>query len=124
VADAASRRVFHENGVGQKARQTDDNPNRSAANTGNLAASFAAAKQVTADALGESARTFGAQTDSGRYNGRIIAETTHHIVQRLSAQTAVAHMKHLLERLPQAGDNVAIAYANDRATVREIRERT
>jgi antirestriction protein ArdC len=123
VADAANRRAFDENGVGQKARQTDDNSNRSAANTGNLAASFAAAKQVTADALGESARTFGAQTDSGRYNGRIIGETAHHVVQRLSPQTAVAHMKHLLEHLPHAGDNVAIAYSNDHAQVRDIRER-
>src|SRR6202167_579094 len=124
VADAAHRQAFHENGVGQKARQTDDNPNRSAANTGNLTASFAAAKQITADALGESARTFGAQTDSGRYNGRIIGETAHHVVQRLSPRTAVAHMKHLLAHLPQAGDNVAIAYSNDHAIVRDLRERS
>jgi len=123
VADALHRQAFHENGIAQKAHQTDDNPNRSAANTGNLAASFAAAKQITADALGESARTFGAQTDSGRYNGRIIGETAHHVVQRLSLQTAVAHMKHLLEHLPRVGDNVAIAYSNDHGLVRDIRER-
>jgi hypothetical protein len=123
VADTAHRQAFHENGVGQKAHQTDDNPDRSAANTGNLAASFAAAKQITADALGESARTFGAQTASGRYNGRIIGETAHHVVQRLSPLTAVAHMKHLLEHLPHAGDNVTIAYSNDRALVRDIRQR-
>jgi hypothetical protein len=123
VADAANRRASHENGVGQTARQTDDNTNRSAVNTGDLAASFAAAKQVTTDALGESARTFRAQTGSGRYNGRIIGETAHHVVQRLSPQTAVAHMKHLLEHLPHAGDNVAIAYSNDHAQVRDIRER-
>jgi len=123
VADVANRRAFHENGVGQKNRQTDDSPDRSAANTGNLAASFAAAKQITADALGESARTFGAQTDSGRYSGRIIGETAHHVVQRLSPRTAVAHMKHLLENPPHAGDNVAIAYSNDHGLVRDIRER-
>jgi hypothetical protein len=52
VADVAHRQAFHENGEGQKTRQADDSPNRSAANTGNLAASFAAAKQITADALG------------------------------------------------------------------------
>jgi hypothetical protein len=124
VADTAHRQAFHENGAGQIARQTEDIPNRSAANTGNLAASFAAAKQVTADALqGESARTFAAQTDSGRYNGRIIGQTAHHVVQRLSPRTAVAHMKHLLEHLPHAGDNVAIAYSNDHAIVRDLRER-
>ena len=124
VADVANRRAFHENSVGQKNRQTDDSPDRSRANTGNLAASFAAAKQITADALGESARTFGAQTDSGRYNGRIIGETAHHVIQRLSPRTAVAHMKHLLERLPQAGDNIEIAYSNDHAIVRHLRERS
>ena len=123
VAEVSNRQGFHENGVGQKARQTDEKPNRSAANTGNLAASFAAAKQITADALGESARTFGAQTDSGRYQGRIIGETAHHVVQRLSPRTAVAHMKHLLEHPPLAGDNVAIAYSNDHGLVRDIRER-
>jgi hypothetical protein len=65
----------------------------------------------------------GAQADSGRYNGRIIGETAHHVVQRLSPRTAVAHSKHLLENLPQAGDNVAIAYSNDHATVWDLRER-
>lgn len=107
----------------QNARETDANPNRSAANFGELAASFAAAKAITAGALGESARTFRAQTESGRYNGRIIGETTHHVVQRLSLQTAVAHMKHLLEHLPDSGANVAIAYSNDHAQVRDLRER-
>ncbi|HUI78234.1 MAG TPA: hypothetical protein VLY24_09965, partial [Bryobacteraceae bacterium] len=122
VVDASHRQAFQENGGGQKARQTDDSPKRGAVDTGNLAASFAAAKQITAAALGESARTFAAQTDSGRYNGRIIGETAHHVVQRLSPRTAVAHMKHLLEQLPQAGDNVAVAYSNDHGLVRDIRE--
>jgi antirestriction protein ArdC len=123
VADPAGRQAFHENGARRRSGRTEDNPNRNVVNTGNLAASFAAAKQVTADALGESARTFGAQTYSGTYNGRIIGETAHHVVQRLSPRTAVAHMKHLLEHPPQAGDNVAIAYSNDHGVVRDIQER-
>jgi antirestriction protein ArdC len=114
---------LHTMTLAQRAGQTDANPNRTAANTGDLAASFAAAKTITADALGDSARTFRAQTESGRYSGRIIGETAHHVVQRLSPQTAVAHMKHLLEHLPHTGDNVAIAYSNDLALVRDVRER-
>jgi hypothetical protein len=74
--------------------------------------------------LGESARTFGARTDCGRYSGQIIGQTAHHVVQRLSPRTAVAHMKHLLDNLPHAGDNVAIAYSNNHGMVRDLRERS
>jgi hypothetical protein len=95
---------------------------REAAATQGLAASFAAAKRITADVLGEAARTFGAQTQSGRYNGQIIGETAHHIVQRLSPRTAVAHMKNLLEQLPRTGDNVAIMYSSNHAPMWELRE--
>jgi antirestriction protein ArdC len=109
--------------LGQNAPEADDNPSRSLASSEELAASFAAAKAITADALGESARTFPAETASGRYNGRIIGETAHHVVQRLSAQTAVAHLKHLLDRPPHAGDNVGIAYSHEQALVRDLHER-
>jgi hypothetical protein len=105
--------------LGRKARESD----RSVASAGELATSFAAAKQITTTELGESARTFRAQTESGRYNGRIVGETAHHVVQRLSPQSAVAHVKNLLAHLPHAGDNVAIAYSNDHAQVRDLRER-
>jgi len=97
---------------------------REAAATQDLATSFAAAKRITADVLGEAARTFGAQTQSGRYNGRIIGETAQHVVQRLSPQTAVAHVKHLLEHIPAVGDNIAITYSSNHAQMRDIRERT
>jgi hypothetical protein len=32
-------------------------------------------------------------------------------------------MKHQLEHLPRAGDNVAIAYSRDQAQVRDLRQR-
>lgn len=96
---------------------------RAAPNTGDLAASFANAKRITADALGESARTLPAQIRSGTYAGRIIGETDCHVVQRLSARTVVAHMKHLLQHLPDSGSDVAIAYSNGRGQVRSLRER-
>jgi antirestriction protein ArdC len=110
--------------VRQNAHEPNSDQNRNIANSGELAASFAAAKAITANALGESARIFRAQTESGSYNGRIIGETPHHVVQRLSPQTAVAHMKHLLEHLPDSGANVSISYSNDHAAqVRNLRER-
>jgi antirestriction protein ArdC len=89
-----------------------------------LSASFAAAKAVASDSLGDSAKTYTAQTQSGTYNGPIIGETDHHIVQRLSPRSAVAHMKQLLEALPGKGENVSIAYANDRAQIREVPNRS
>ncbi len=93
----------------RSARGADGNPSLEAATTQDLAASFAAAKRITADILAEAARAFGAQTQSGRYNGKIIGETAQHLVQRLSPQTAVAHMKHLFEHIPTVSDNVARA---------------
>jgi antirestriction protein ArdC len=88
-----------------------------------LSASFAEAKEVTAKVLGESARTLTAETESGVYNGRIIGETDLHVVQRISGQTAVAHMKRLFDSVPPLGSNVGITYARDLATVRDPRER-
>jgi hypothetical protein len=88
-----------------------------------LSASFAAAKEVTAKVLGESARTFTAETDSGVYSGQIIGETEQHVVQRISGQTAIAHMKRLFDSVPPLGSNVGITYARNLATVRDLRER-
>jgi antirestriction protein ArdC len=88
-----------------------------------LSASFTAAKEVTAKVLGESARTFTAETESGVYNGRIIGETDLHIVQRISGQTAIAHMKRLFDSVPPLGSHVGITYTRDLATVRDPRER-
>jgi antirestriction protein ArdC len=85
-----------------------------------LMASFAAARAVTAELLGNAAKTYTAQTLSGTYSGPIIGETDHHVVQRLSGRSAVAHMKHLLEPLPVKGENVSIAYTNGRAEIREL----
>ena len=89
-----------------------------------LSASFAAAKSITAEKLGDAARTFTAQTQSGNYRGEIIGETDLHVVQRLSPHSAVAHMKHLLQPMPRVGDNVGIGYANELGSVKESRERS
>jgi antirestriction protein ArdC len=88
-----------------------------------LAASFSAAKGVTTAALGDKARTYTAQTESGTYAGKIIGETEHHIVQRLSGRSAVAHIRDLVNPVPRPGDNISIVYENGHGSLREIRDR-
>jgi antirestriction protein ArdC len=107
------------NGNSREAGHSPAQPSNAA-----LSASFAAAGNITAEKLGGSARTLTAETQSGNYRGKIIGETEMHVVQKLSPQSAVAHLKHLLEVAPAVGDNVRIQYANDLGTVKEIRERS
>ena len=86
--------------------------------------SLAAAKSITAKVLGDSAKTLAAQTESGNYRGPIIGQTEHHIIQRQSAGTGIAHPKDLLDRQPQTGESVRINYSDSKGAVREFRERT
>jgi antirestriction protein ArdC len=117
--------LVHDKQQGNDRRTPADSPVSPTPQSGleELQRSFAAAKDVTAKALGEGARTHAALTDSGTYRGSIIGETDHHLVQRLSTGTAVAHMKHLLQPLPGVGENVVIAYSQSKADVRELRQR-
>jgi antirestriction protein ArdC len=92
-------------------------------NRDDLQKSFAAAKTLAAQALGENAKTRTALTASGNYRGEVIGETDLHVVQRLSPQSAVAHMKHLLEPQPGVGETVVIAYSNQKGTVRDAHQR-
>jgi antirestriction protein ArdC len=85
--------------------------------------SLTEAKSITAKMLGDSAKTLAAQTDSGGYRGPIIGETEHHIIQRQSARTSIAHPRDLLDRQPQIGESVRINYSDSRGAVREFRER-
>lgn len=72
--------------------------------------SFQEARALAIKELGQEARTFVAQTQSGIYCGRIIGETDHHLVQRVSGQTAIAHLKELVGDTAEMNSNVAISY--------------
>lgn len=89
-----------------------------------LSVSFGAAKNIAAVRLGETVRTFVAQTQSGAYRGEIIGATDLHVVQRLSPQSALAHMKHVLTNAPEIGAKVGIAYKDDVGSVRELRDKS
>jgi hypothetical protein len=82
-----------------------------------------AARAITANALGESARTVDAVVDGGTYRGVIIGETERHLLQRQSAGLAVLHPKELLDRQLQVGEVFAINYSNGRGLVREAHDR-
>jgi antirestriction protein ArdC len=89
-----------------------------------LSESFQEARALAIKELGQEARTYVAQTRSGIYCGKIIGETDHHIVQRLSGQTAVVHLKRLVGDPLELNSNVAITYQADKARVRALTERS
>jgi hypothetical protein len=70
------------------------------------------------------ARIESAQSDSGIYRGRIIAETEKNLIQQITSHTAVIHRKELLGMIPAIGENVRVAYSYDHARVLPVRERT
>jgi len=82
-------------GVPGNARATDQSPKQPGDSK-----SLTEAQTITTKALGESARTVHALAESGTYQGAIIGETEHHLIQRQSANLGVAHLKELLDRQP------------------------
>ncbi len=85
--------------------------------------SVSAAREITSKAMGDSALMFTALTDSGTYRGVILGETEQHIVQRQSTLSSVLHRKESLDGQPETGANVIIQYSNEKASVRELRDR-
>lgn len=58
-----------------------------------IEASLDEARQQIAEAIGDKAQVFCAETRAGTYRGEVIAETQMHVVQRISARMAVIHNK-------------------------------
>lgn len=91
-----------------------------------LEQSLADADRKAKQLLGDKARVYQADTESGRYRGAVLTDSDQHVVQKLSPRSAVAHPKHLLPQTPQPGENLVISYANGVAKLKsnKVRERT
>jgi antirestriction protein ArdC len=114
----------HHTPVDQTAEFSADGRRYRNSDRGELKESFQEARALAIKELGQEARTFVAQTQSGIYCGKIIGETDHHLVQRLSGQTAIAHLKELVGDTAEMNSNVAISYQANKARLREIPERS
>ena len=84
---------------------------------------FKEAESITSRHLGQIAKTYPAQIESGIYRGTVIGETPDLFVQRLSPKSAIAHPKELFEQPPGVGANVSVNYSKTKPLVREIKER-
>jgi antirestriction protein ArdC len=87
--------------------------------------SLAEADRKAKELLGQRTTVYPADTASGKYRGEVLGETEHHVLQKLSPRSVVAHPKHTLHNGPAAGANVIISYSNDLAQVtpNQIREK-
>ena len=88
-----------------------------------LQESFAAAEQTVRKLMGDHARTYSADTDSGKYRGEMIGETDHHMIQKISGKSAVLHEKHLLPGPAALTQNVLVAYSNHSAQLKPNQDR-
>jgi antirestriction protein ArdC len=86
--------------------------------------SLRSAQALTSERLGKDAQLTAAVTEGGRYRGPVIAETGELVIQQITAKSAIAHSRELLDFPPQLGEQVSISYADSHANVRGIRERT
>jgi antirestriction protein ArdC len=88
-----------------------------------LKESFAAAEVAARELMGGKAKTYPADTDSGKYRGEVLGETEHHVIQKVSGKSAVAHEKHLLPSAAGVAQNVLISYSNQVAQLKPNQER-
>lgn len=60
-----------------------------------------------------------ANIERGRYAGLVVAETSFHVVQDIGRNAAIIHDKRNLDRLPEVGQRLSVAYEKGRGQVQE-----
>ena len=87
--------------------------------------SLTEAHRKAKELLGQKTTVYPADTASGKYRGEVLGDTEHHVLQKLSPRSVVAHPKHALTDAPAAGANVIISYSNNLAQVKpnQLREK-
>jgi len=89
-----------------------------------LERSFEDAKKFSQEKLGDQARTYLAQTESGNYRGTIIGETDQHIIQQLNPLSTTVHPKHLFSELPGIGQAIRVNYSNNQPSISAFKARS
>lgn len=84
---------------------------------------FQEAMSLTAQLVGDSAKTKPAQRIAGVHRGKIIAETSDLVLQRESPRSVIVHSKDLFDAAPKVGANVVVNYTNGTPSIREVKER-
>jgi hypothetical protein len=88
-----------------------------------LQRSLAEAEKQAKAQFGNTTRLYAADTDSGRYRGEICAETEHHLLQKISPKSVIAHPKSLIVDVLSPGQGVAINYKNGLADTKPFKAR-
>ncbi len=88
-----------------------------------LQRSLAEAEKQAKAQFGNATRLYAADTDSGRYRGEICAETEHHLLQKISPKSVIAHPKSLIPDVLSQGQGVAISYKNGLADTKPFKAR-
>jgi antirestriction protein ArdC len=108
--------------VAKEAEKTDE-ANPKTPSPSRSSDQFQEAMTLTAQLLGESAKTKPAQLIAGVHRGKIIGETSDLVLQRESPRSVVVHSKELFESAPKVGASVVVNYTNGTPSVREVKER-
>ena len=77
-----------------------------------LKRSLAEAETQSKTKFGNSIHVHTADTESGKYRGEICGETEHHVLQKISAKSVVAHPKSLIPDALSPGESVSFNYSN------------